>query len=75
MIAKIEYTDLYGGESNYSWVTRHEFNCEGMSNRAIVRRAKNLLDLQGVKSLHGWDGEDIARYFKSTVMFISFEDC
>lgn len=73
MKALIEYTDTLQGDANYCWIRRLEFDCDNMSNRAIVRKAKNLLGLQGVKSVRGWDNEDIARYFKSTVLFINFE--
>ena len=74
MKALIEYTDTFGGEANYCWVNRFDFDCDGMSNRAIIRKAKKMLGLQGVRSVRGWDNEDIARYFKSTVLFINFED-
>ena len=74
MIAHIEYTDLYGGEANYCWVKRFDFDAEGMSDLAIIRKAKSELGISGKRSKHGWDGEDIARYFNSTVMFISFSE-
>ena len=43
---KVEVTDTFGGESNYSWVHRHEIKGE-MSDLALVRRAK---------ALEGWNG-------------------
>ena len=75
MKALVEYTDLFGGESNYSWVLRHEFDCEGMTDAQVVRKAKNLLGISGKRSNHrSFNGGDIlARYFPCTVMFITFE--
>jgi hypothetical protein len=40
MKAFVEYTDLFGGESNYDWVHRHEFDREGMTDTQVVRHAK-----------------------------------
>lgn len=74
MIASVEYTDLFAGEANYCWVRRFDFDAAGMSDLQIVRRAKSELGISGKRSKHGWDGEDMARYFDSTVMFISFSE-
>jgi hypothetical protein len=52
MKALVEYTDLFGGESNYSWVIRHEFDCEGMTDAQVVRHAKSLLGISGKRSNH-----------------------
>lgn len=43
----IEVTDTFGGESNYSWVRRHQMESGGASDLSIVRRAKKIA---------GWDG-------------------
>lgn len=74
MIAHVEYTDLYAGEANYCWVRRFDFDCTGMSDLAIIRKAKSELGISGKRAKHGWDGENMARYFNSTVMFISFSE-
>ena len=74
MMAHVEYTDLFAGESNYSWVKRFDFDAEGMSDLQIIRRAKSELGISGKRSKRGWNGEDMARYFNSTVMFISFSE-
>lgn len=77
MKANIEFTDTYGGQSNYSWVRRASFDGEGLSDRAIVRRAKALMGLTGTRcnrresfgdtiALWGLDGS-------ATVLFITFE--
>ena len=76
IIAKVEYTDTFGGESNYCWVRRAEFDCECMSDLAIVRKAKDLLGISGLKAnRNSFDGDMVARYFdNATVMFITFEE-
>lgn len=46
----VEFTDTYGGEANYSWVHRHNFTAPAsLSNVALVRRAKKLLGLSGIR--------------------------
>ena len=71
-VAHVEYTDLFAGEANYCWVKRFDFDCAGMSDLAIIRYAKSELGIAGKRARYGWNGEDIARYFNSTVLFISF---
>ncbi len=77
LVAMVEYTDTFGGESNYSWVRRESFICEGMTDRQIVRKAKSLLTLGGKRADYrrSWNsGDMIAQYFSCTVMFITFAD-
>lgn len=75
MKALVEYTDLFCGESNYSWVVRHEFDCDGMTDRQLVRHAKNLLGISGLRATaDSYNGEMLARYFSYTVMFITFDE-
>ena len=74
IIAKVEYTDTFGGEPNYCQVRRVEFDCECMSDLAIVRKAKNLIGISGLKANRSsFDaGDMMARYFdNATVMFIT----
>ncbi len=75
IIAKVEYTDTYGGEANYCWVRRVEFECDNMSDVAIIRKAKDLLGISGKRANNrGFNGGDmLARYFPCTVMFITFD--
>jgi hypothetical protein len=49
-----EVTDTFAGEANYSWVKRETLELpQGISNRALVRRAKAALGLSGVRgSMH-----------------------
>lgn len=75
-IAKVEYTDTFAGSANYCWVRRVEFECDNMSDKAIVRKAKDLLGIGGLKAnRNSFDGGDMmARYFNNaTVMLITFE--
>jgi hypothetical protein len=44
MKIKIEHTDTFGGDANYSWVNREEIEVpNNLSDLAIVRRAKKEL--------------------------------
>ena len=70
MIASVEYTDLFGGEANYAWVKRFDFDCTDMTDLQIIRRAKKELGISGLRAIHSID---LARYFASTVMFITFD--
>ena len=44
---RVEVTDLFGGEANYSWVRRYEFTAK--SDLAAVRKAKNLAGWTGIR--------------------------
>lgn len=71
---KIEHTDTFGGEANYSWCNRYTMKFDKVvSNRTLVRRAKALCGFTGVKcrSERFWDL--IALYPVNTcqVIFIS----
>jgi hypothetical protein len=69
-----EYTDTFGGEANYSWVIRKEFNMpDNATERSIVIKAKKELGLTGLIC----DREDLGGMIKlkprgsCTVVFIS----
>lgn len=59
LMMKVEHTDTYGGESNYSWVHRYEYEIPlqkengfkvcNMTRRAIVQKAKKLTGLTGIR--------------------------
>lgn len=74
MIAHVEYTDLFCGEANYAWVKRFDFDCEGMTDLQVIRRAKSELGISGKRALHSINQCDLARYFDSTVLFITFSE-
>ena len=74
MRAYIEYTDLFCGEANYCWVRRFDFDCTDMTDLQIIRRAKSELGISGKRALHSINQCDLARYFASTVLFITFSE-
>lgn len=56
---QVEYTDTFGGQANYSWVERHVLDdVDGrLTERALVRRAKALVGLNGVRGQSAWVGD------------------
>ena len=75
MTAQVELTDTFGGEANYSWVKRVEFNCEGMTDRQIILKAKKELDISGIRHKKTDFGDMIRLDFSCsgwlTVLFIT----
>lgn len=70
----IEYTDTFAGQANYCWVKRATLMvCDDASNRAIVRRAKRELGLNGIAGRLEYYGNSWAfyPYRSATVMFIT----
>lgn len=48
MRMRIEYTDTFGGDANYSWVRRAELDFpEGASDRSIIRKLKAEVGMTG----------------------------
>ena len=82
----IEYTDTFGGESNYCWVRRGSVmvpelaHYDAKANRRqmvqVVRKAKALMGLTGVKCRREEYGDLIALYPRGscTVLFINFRE-
>ena len=73
MLFDLELTDLFGGQANYSWVQREEILLTpGASDRQIVRAAKKVMGLSGVRCRREDLGELIALYPSGslTVLFI-----
>jgi len=54
---QVEMTDTFGGQANYSWVKREEFECEDEKN--VVKEAKKSLDIVGLKCYKEVSGEMI----------------
>lgn len=74
MLFDLEFTDLFGGQANYSWVRREELLiAPGASDRQILRAAKKAMGLSGVRCRREDLGELIALYPSGslTVLFIS----
>lgn len=92
-IYKVEYTDMFAGEANYTWV-RHatiampeltHYGYDGMhgyakankiANRELMRRAKAVMGLTGVRGVTTNYGDmiEFRPYSGLTVMFIFFDD-
>lgn len=49
-IIKIEKTDTFSGEANYSWVERYELDpIENETDLQLIRRIKKVIGWTGVK--------------------------
>ena len=76
MKMKIEMTDTYGGEANYSWVTRKDVEFkENATDRQIVMAAKKALNITGVKCIKESYGDLIKLKLVNAcvVVFITFD--
>lgn len=72
----VTQTDTFGGEANYSWANRYEFAIhKSASQRNIVRKAKSLAGMTGVKSdTYDYDvGLTIKPRGYNQVIFVDFE--
>lgn len=70
-----EYTDTFGGEANYSWVKRGDFqDSRRTPDRLVVKKVKSLVGLTGVlcKRTHHGDMIELRPYGSATVLFITF---
>lgn len=68
----VEYTDTFGGEANYCWVNRDTLELPiGLSDKAIMRRAKKAMGLSGMRGRHRYNGDmwEFRPYRSCTVMF------
>jgi len=69
-----EYTDTFGGEANYCWVRRAEFQLpSNASQAAIMRAAKAALSLTGAKGrTHNMgEGYEFRPSGSCTVLFVT----
>ena len=78
LIVKFEHTDLFGGETNYSWVNRGELRFHPTaSDRDIVRGVKEELGMSGVPcDRQDWrvqDGMALKPRRIHQIIFITFE--
>jgi len=70
-----EYTDTFGGEANYSWAKRGEYQESIKTPDAlIVKKVKALVGLTGVrcKRIHHGDMIELRPEGRATVLFITF---
>lgn len=72
----VEYTDTFGGEANYSWVKRAEFDNATGTNLAIIRKAKALMGLSGVRGRTEDCGDMLkfTPYKSNTVLFVTYTE-
>ena len=73
--ATIEYTDTSGGEANYCWVKRHTFEIDGLTDRQIEMKARELIGLTGVRGVR-FDYGDMVEWRphnSCTVAFLTFD--
>lgn len=57
---RIEITDTFGGEANYSWVRRHTLDVQPkITHLALVRRAKRKAEWSGIRCKVSHYGETI----------------
>lgn len=72
----VTHTDLFGGEANYGWVNRYEFVPKSEeSQRSVIRKAKALAGLTGVKAetYDYGDGYTIKPRGYAQIIFVDFE--
>ena len=70
---RVEYTDTFAGQANYSWCERYEFFIDRKAGRQrIVQAAKALAGLSGVRcrSYESGDGYTLYPHNTCTVLFI-----
>jgi hypothetical protein len=46
---RIEYTDTFGGQANYSWVRRETIEGVFNTKRVVVFAARSVLGLHGIR--------------------------
>ena len=71
---QVEYTDTFGGEAHYCWVKRATLTLPvGISDRAIMRRAKAAVGLSGDRGRTNNSGDmfEFRPYRSCTVMFVT----
>jgi hypothetical protein len=74
MTFDVELTDTFGGEANYSWVTRAAIDAPAtISDRALMRRAKIAAGLQGVRGEWASYGDtlEFKPYHRNIVLFVT----
>jgi hypothetical protein len=72
----VTVTDTFGGEANYGWVKRYEFqprNAE--SQRSVIRQAKSLANMTAVKAdtYDYGDGYTVKPRGYNQIIFVDFE--
>ena len=68
-------TDTFGGDANYSWVRRFAFEAPvGVSDLALMRRAKKGLDMSGSRGRRETWGETLVfrPYGACVILFVDY---
>lgn len=76
MKCAVTITDTFGGEPNYGWVNFHQFDVKDtISQRSIVRKAKALANMTGVKAdtYDYGDSVTIKPRGYNQIIFVDFE--
>lgn len=74
---RVELTDTFAGEANYSWVKRGEIAAGGDTSRlAVVRRAKRWAGISGLRCRVYDDGDviEIRPYRQCVVVFATWSE-
>ena len=74
---KIEYTDTFGGEANYTWVKRATVDvADKTARRELMKAAKACVGLTGVRGTVQDCGDmiEFRPYGSCTVMFVTYRD-
>lgn len=69
---EFECTDTFGGEANYSWVKREKHIMKNTSQIALVKKAKKIFGLTGVRSKTSKYGEVIRIDFDPHLCVVIF---
>lgn len=75
-IARVEVTDTFGGEANYSWVRRYSFPVrKGDSDLAIMRKAKAIAGYTGLRgrSANLGDSFEFRPWGLLHILFVTFD--
>ena len=70
-----EYTDTFGGESNYSWVNRGKIDNADSLKKAL-RKARKELGLTGIRGDITMNSGDMLAWKPrkiNTILFVSYE--
>ena len=76
MYAKVEYTDTFAGEANYSWVKRGTIRLDGsLSDKQVLAQAKKLMGLSGVRGTTTDTGDVVGfrPHGMNTVLFVIYD--
>jgi hypothetical protein len=76
MFVRIEYTDTFAGEANYSWVKRGSIRLDGsLSDKQVLAQAKKMMGLSGVrgKTVDIGDCVSFRPHGMNTVLYVIYD--